>query len=167
VSEDFNLKHLLNINTNAINYRYNFSKNLENHYYTRWDTRTPAEIVNKESRDEDIIIVTHQSNSFYLNRLDYVYIDYRGIPFKGVSINHGKQERWTGAKLIYDYQYLIDFLENHEKTKWLIVNMEWGTRYLAKSDFFEIFNKYVFYATQDSSALLYKIPPNPRQKKSL
>jgi len=161
VSEDFNLKHLLNINTDEINYRFNFSKNLENHYYTRWDTRTPAEIVNKESKAEDIIIVTHQSSSFYLNRLDYVYIDYRSISFKGVSISHGKQERWTGAKLIYDYQYLIDFLENHKKTKWLIVNMEWGSRFLAKSVFFEIFNKYLVYSTPDSTAILYKIPSKP------
>jgi hypothetical protein len=161
-SEDFNVRHLVNIDTPKVNYRVNDSFALKSHYYPRWDTRTPAEIINRDSKKGDIIITNQQVNDFYLNRLSYVYIDYREADrFEGVSVDSGKEERWTGAGLIYSTNNLIHFLLYNANTKWFIVNTLYDINYLQQERFFKEFKKYAVYANSDSSAILYKIPPKP------
>ena len=157
VSEDFNLNHLFNIDTKRVNYRINYTYTQKDHYYPRWDTRTPAEIINNDASPQDIIITNEQVNDFYLKRLDYVYKDYRGNMI-GVSADHGKKEIWTNADLLYDDQQLIYLLNHNKNQKWVIINTEWGIRYLEKDGFFKEFKKYIFYTNPDSSAILYKIP---------
>jgi len=161
ISEDFKLNHLLNIDSKEINFRINFSLAEKVHYYPRWDTRTPAEMINNNASSDDLIITNEQVNDFYLKRLDYVYIDYRG-KLQGVSVDQGKKELWTNANLFYDDKDLINFLLKANKTKWLIINTLWGIRILRQDNFFQSFKKYAVYANPDSSAILYKIPPNPK-----
>ena len=158
ISGDSNLKHLFKIDSKEINYRTEFTYAQQRHYYPRWDTRTPAEIINKNSKSGDVIITNHQVNAYYLNKCDYVYVDYRSIRFGGVSMDYGKKERWTGANLIYDDTSLINLLFNNDNTKWLIINTLWDINYLKKDNFFNEFKKYSVYVNSDSSAILYKIP---------
>ena len=159
VSEDFNLNHLINIDSEKVNYRINYTYDQKDHYYPRWDTRTPAEIINKHARPSDIIITNEQVNDFYLKRLDYVYVDYRGN-MSGVSATQGKKEIWTNASLIYDDKRLINLLEQYKERKWVIINTVWGIRFLKNDNFFNEFKKYIFYTNPDSSAIVYKIPGN-------
>ena len=161
LSEDFNLNHLYNIDSKKITFRENFSLAEKVHYYPRWDTRTPAEIINKNIKNNDIVITNKQLNSIYLNRLNYVYIDYRNSDFAGIYVDDGKKERWTNTNLIYSDKELINLLENYNSTKWLIINTLWGTGYLKESNFFNEFRKYEIYSNKDRSAILYKIPPRP------
>jgi len=104
LSEDFNLNHLFNIDSKNINYRIGMNRELTSHYYPRWDFRTPAEFINKNIQLNDIVIINEQINSYYLDRLDYIYRDYRGKNFSVESVEGGKKEIWTGAKLIFDSQ---------------------------------------------------------------
>jgi hypothetical protein len=158
-SEDFNLRHLINIDSKEINYRVNLPTAVKEHYYQRWDIRTPAQIINKYAAPSDIVITNEQVNSFYLKKLDYIYIDYRGT-LSGVSVDNGKKELWTSANLIYDDKKLIDCLIKKNNTKWVIVNTLWGMKPLQDDGFFRNFGKYAVYANPDSTAILYKIPGN-------
>jgi len=160
ISEDFKLNHLLNIDSKEINFRMNFSLAEKVHFYPRWDTRTPAEVINKNASKDDLVITNEQVNDFYLKNLDYVYIDYRG-KLNGVSVDDGRKELWTDEKLIYRDTDLINILRYDKKNKWLIINTLWGTRFLKQNNFFKDFRKYVVYANEDSSAILYRIPPIP------
>jgi len=161
LSEDFNINHLKNIDSKEINFRMNFSLPLTEHYYPRWDVKTPAEVINKNAGLNDIVIINEQINDYYLNKLNYIYRDYHGADFPGESVDIGRMERWTGAKLIYDDKKLIDLLKKDDRIKWLLLNTIWSTRFLKADSFFVQFNKYAVYANDDSSAIVYKIPPNP------
>lgn len=155
-SEDFNLMYLLNIDSYDTNFRVKQSLELKKHFYPRWDVRTPAQFVNENSLPDDVIISNEQINEKYLNRLDYVFIDYRG-KMAQISVAGGSLERWTGAKLIYKYEQLVEIIKKQKKNTWLIINTLWGKKLLEEEVFFEKFKKYEMFTNNDSSAIVYKI----------
>ncbi len=157
-TEDFNAKHLLEIDSVDINFRKNFSPSQRDHYYPRWDSRYVSEIVNNEANKDDIIVSDEQTSQFYLNRLDYLYRDYRSFDFKNESVNNGKNERWTNAKLIYKYESLLNVLSEGKNTKWLIINKTWGIFRLEREGFFDLINSYLYSSSPDGTTFLYKIP---------
>lgn len=158
LTEDFDSKHLMEIDSANINFRKNFSPSQRDHYYPRWDSRYVSEIVNNEANKDDIIVSDEQTSQFYLNRLDYLYRDYRSFDFKNESVNNGKNERWTNAKLIYKYDGLINVLSHGQNTKWLIINKTWGIFRLEREGFFELINPYIYSSSPDGTTFLYKIP---------
>ena len=157
-SEDFNLNHLVNIDSKEINYRINFPLVQKIHFYPRWDTRSPSEFINRNANDSDIVIINEQVNDFYLNKLDYIYRNYQGVEFPGESVDNGKKERWTDANLIYTNKQFIDLLKDNVHRKWLIVNTLWEKQTQEQNNFFRDFGKYAVYTNKDSSAIVYKIP---------
>ncbi len=159
LSEDIGYDHLVHIDSARINFRKGFTKAEKIHYYPRWDSRSPSEIVNKESTPDDIIITNDQISDFYLNRLDFIYENYKANDFIIESVKGGKFERWTNAKLIYTYDNLLKELFNSPSEKWLIINKMWGVRELEKLGFFRKINPYLFYKSIDDLTFLYKIPP--------
>ena len=48
-SDDFSLNHLLNISTPEINFRKNYDKYKEGHFYRRYDFKSPSEYVNNNA----------------------------------------------------------------------------------------------------------------------
>ena len=160
ISGDFNANHLLNIDTAKINFRTEMNKNLRNHFYPRWDSRAVSDIINKISQKNDIIISNEQISSYYLKRLDYLYRYYTSDDFVLESVNSGKNERWTNAKLIYQYDDLVKILSDSDNPKWLIINKTWGIKLLEEQGLFKLVDKYTFYKDQDSTTFLYKIPKN-------
>ncbi|HVO75773.1 MAG TPA: glycosyltransferase family 39 protein [Ignavibacteriaceae bacterium] len=156
LSEDFNLNHLIKIDSKEINFRMNYNLPLTIHYYPRWDSQTVADIVNKESLKEDIIITNEQPSEFYLKRLDYIFRDYKSIDFPGESVLRGTKERWTSAKLIYKYSDLNRMIDGNKKRIWLIINTMWGLEEL--DSLVEKYNKYLYSRSIDGRTLLYKIP---------
>jgi hypothetical protein len=162
ISEDFDSQHLFNIDSREVNFREHYSKKLEDHYYPRWDIRTPDEFVNKRLKKGEIVIISEQLNEFYLNKVDYIYLDYTdNVNFRGISILNGKRERWTGANLIYTSSDLIDLLLKKDSPKWLILNTVWGVRFLKADSFFVKFKNYEVFRNTDTTTIVYKIPPSP------
>ena len=159
ISEDIGYDHLVNIDTARINFRKGFTKAEKIHYYPRWDSRSPSELVNKESHSDDVIITNDQICDFYLNRLDYIYKNYKSNDFRIESVEGGKRERWTNAKLIYTYKDFVERLFGSPKTKWLIINKMWGIKELEKLGFFEKIGPHLYYKSIDELTFLYKIPP--------
>jgi hypothetical protein len=158
-SEDFNLRHLFLIDSREMNYRQNFTLAEKIHYYPRWDTRTPAEFINKNLKNDEIVIINEQVYDYYLNRTDYFYYNYKGPEFTGISVNKGKKERWTNARLIYNTKDLKGLLIDKKKTKWLLVNTFYTNKDLDTINTFTDSKRYLIYSDQDSITFVYKIPP--------
>jgi len=157
ISEDFNMYHLLNIDSRNVNFRTGYSKAEKVHFYPRWDTRSPAEYINARSKSSDVIISNEQVNDLYLKKLTYIYRDYRNADFSGESVEGGKKERWTNANLIYSDTQFLNVVKRDTLTKWVLINTMWGTRHLKETNFFKRYKKYAVYANYDSSAIVYKI----------
>ena len=160
VSEDSSAYHLLHIDSVEVNFRKNMSVKLRDHFYPRWDSKSVADTLNKIAKKDDIIISDFQISDYYLNHLDYLYGNYASNDFAIESVNYGKNERWTGAKLIYKYKDLLKLLSTKNKTKWLIINKTWGVKLLEKSGLFKLVDPYTYYKDKDGTTYLYKVPGN-------
>lgn len=157
ISEDHQAFHLINIDSQEINYRTNLEYTKKVHYYPRWDSRSAAELVNQLSNNSDIILTNDHISDFYLDRLDYIYRPYSRSDFKLESVNYGKNERWTNANLLYKYDDLDSMLNQENKNKWLIINKMWSIQELEQEEFFKKYSKYLHYQSCDSLTNLYKI----------
>ena len=76
LSEDFNLKHIANIDSKEVNFRNGLSRTEVNHYYPRWDTKSPADFINQRLKKNETVIINEQVYEYYLNRIDYLYYNY-------------------------------------------------------------------------------------------
>jgi hypothetical protein len=121
VSEDFSFYHILNIDKREVNFRTIYNEDREAHYFWRSDVEAVAKIINKEAKEDDIIIVNDGNIAYYLKRTDYFLEDYRTYEFDGVSIEKGVRERWTSLPLIYKISDFIKIREESKSTVWLAV----------------------------------------------
>ncbi len=155
-SRDFNLYHLMNIDSQDVNYRMIYTNNVyKKHLYRRWDTKTPTDFVKKHLNDDDIIMINENSQEYYLPRVDYFSFDYRHQAFSTLSVNYGQRERWSNAKLIYNNKDLINFIENRKSTIWFVVYPE---NYLKDIDFYERYKDYLVSQGIDGMIKVFKFP---------
>lgn len=159
MSEDFNLNHLVNIDSEEINFRKNFGLPLTVHYYPRYDIKTPAEIVNKEADSLDMIIINEQLPDFYLKRIDYIFRDANSAEFPGEAVLNGKKERWTNANLVYDYKKLHSLIDESNSTVWILLNSMW--RFDEINELIQKYEPYLYYKGSDDKTLLFKISKVP------
>jgi hypothetical protein len=158
-SEDFRLKHLLKVDSYEINFRTVYDDKLASHYYKRIDFRSPAEVVNSNSNDSDIIITMLTPVDYYLKKLDYVFIGWYEDAFRGISACGGRSELWSNAKLLYRDEQLSNLLNNRKKTVWLIAKSENTKKWFEiESIINEKFLPYKFSQSLDGDVNVYKIP---------
>lgn len=154
-SEDFSINHIKNIDSKEFNFRTVYNENIKRHYYPRWDVKTPAEIVNKQAHHDDIIIIDELNIEYYLDRLDYVYLNYNNPNFTILSVNSGANERWTNSKLIYRNIHLLDKIKESQNNIWFITIHK---PELERINFKENFSKFLYYKSIDNAIFVYKIP---------
>jgi hypothetical protein len=154
LSEDFRTYHLINLDTEEINYRINYSPQMKKHFYRRWDVITPTDLIRKEMKDDDIIITNDLSADFYLPRIDYVNIDYRHGRFLSLSTLEGRKERWTNSRLIYTNSNLLNLMNNNDNDIWFLVFKEFN---LLEMSFYQKFEKYLYFQGIDEVLKVYKV----------
>lgn len=120
ISEDFGVFHLMNISSPEINFRMNHTNNMQQHYYIRNDYASPSHFINENMDKGDLIISTVPVVSYYLNKLDYMYIDYKVPHFSSVSACQGTRDLWSNASLIYTKDDFINRLTKGDKSNWVI-----------------------------------------------
>lgn len=159
LSEDFNLRHLVYIDSKEVNFRMHYNRALANHYYQRWDIRTPSEIINKELKPGDLVIANQLEVQQYLKKIDYIFIDYRNPRLWQQSVLGGKKEKWTNANLLYKLSDLENVLSNTNSTIWFIEyrHNAYRTKELEEISFYEKFGKYFYYSSIDKKINVYKI----------
>ncbi len=75
--------------------------------------------------------------------------------FNTLSVEYGKKERWSNAKLIYTNEDLIKLIENRNQTIWFIVYPE---NYLHEMNFYERYKNYFVCQGIDKMIKVYKFP---------
>ncbi|MCP4970188.1 MAG: hypothetical protein GY932_06295 [Arcobacter sp.] len=154
LSKDFNAYHLLNIDNEEVNYRMIYKSNhIKKHLYRRWDVITPTEFIKKNLQEGDLIIINENSQEYYLPRVDYYNIDYKNSGFIAISVDNGERERWSNAKLIYQNEDLIRFIENRKTTIWFTVFPE---NWLFDIGFYERYKDYLVCEGIDELVKVYK-----------
>jgi len=156
-TEDFSFAHMLEIDSEKVNYRKIYNDNLKQHYYPRYDFRTPAQYINQHSSENDSIIITATPFEYYLERLDYVYVNYRHTEFRNIARMMGKKEKWTNAKLIYKIDQLKELVDKECNHTWIINKS--GDRNMFEKEVFSMYSIYTMYISQDDEYEVYKIPP--------
>jgi hypothetical protein len=160
VSEDFNIDHLWNIDSDRILYRLKYDAARRGQYYNRYDFRSPALLVNEGIKNGDIVISTIYSVPYYLRQLDYFYVNQGAFWIGGIMVCNGKRDLWANAELIYKPEKLFALLKNARATTWLIVDVttnKWAKPELDKVR--EIFGHYRIFQTVDGNIEVYRIPP--------
>jgi hypothetical protein len=123
LSDDYGVRHLLDIDSAEVNFRLMYPRERQYHYWYRMDYRTPAEYVNDHAAPGDRIVTTMLPVAFYLDRLDAHYMDVDDIEFTVVSSCGGSKEMWSGADLIYREPALSAYLSAGGPV-WLIVRSD-------------------------------------------
>jgi hypothetical protein len=158
ISKDWNTNHIFNVDSYDINFRtvYSNNYNLTKHYYPRRDKADPAEYVNKNRKEDDIVIISEIPFDYYLDRFDYVYRSFDHKEFGAISCDQGKLERWSNAPLIYKEKDLYNLIENAKSYVWLIL-----LERRKNSDQINIRKKYnssSIHRSPDNEYIIYKIP---------
>ncbi len=156
-TEDFGIHHLKNIASPEVNFRTNHPTELQELYYARRDFSSPANYVNENANSTDIVIVFWPVFDFYLEKLDFIYMNYNKKSFYGYSACNGGREIWTNAPLLYKKNVLYDMIEGSERKIWLIMYTDnWKTEeevFLEKK-----YEKFLSYVNLDKTIQVYRIP---------
>ncbi len=134
-AEDFRLAHLARINEPGIRFRTEYSTDLAEHYYLRWDFRSVASYVNENVSPADKVIIFEQPLPHYLTRTSGIFI-------RAGSENHGlvqgcgsERDLWSNAKLLDEESEVLRMINEAGGRVWLIVRtanyafrdpMEWS-----------------------------------------
>lgn len=161
VSDDYSYKHLLNIDKAEYNFRDVYDLDRGGQLFYRMDFRSPAHYINKHADKKDTIISTVLGFHYYLDKLDYMFVDYRHSEFTALSSCNGKKELWTNANLLYKEEKFINFLRNPKNTTWLIIRTK-HFPYTPKleNDLAIEFSKNKVYTSIDNDYAVYKITQN-------
>jgi hypothetical protein len=120
LSEDADPLYAWNIKTPEITYRMNMSKWRTDVVYRRWDYRSPAEFVNQQAANDDVLVTTMQSVPFYLDRLEYFYRSDTSGEFLAIAACGATRELWSNAGLVYKEQALEELVDSRTTGMWLI-----------------------------------------------
>jgi hypothetical protein len=121
-SEDYNLKHLFNINDPQYKFRLAYDWPLKGHYIYREDYRTPAEQINRLRNAEDLVVTTLFQSEYYLDHLDYLFLSEKQFGFPSVSRKRGTVEAFTNRALIHRESRLFETLRRPGSTVWLLMH---------------------------------------------
>ena len=156
--EDFSVYHLKGIDSKEINYRLNYDRFRAVHYYLRKDCKTPAQIINYNLRDGDIVVSTDVTVDYYLKQLDYSYVDAKSGGFRGIVACGGTKHIWTNARLIYERETLWKLLDNSSVTVWLITrSMDAKYKNDTEKKINNRYDKYLFQKSLDGLINVYRI----------
>jgi hypothetical protein len=159
LSEDFDLKHLANIEKPEVNFRMNLSRETADHFYQRMDFRTPADAIDAAASDSDTIISSVTPVEFYLNRLNYMYIPRDDVRFKMRAACGGNKDKWSLAELIGDESTLDRIIRQAQGSVWLIGYSDTSKLYFKFSkDMNKKYLKFLYFTGIDRAVNVYKIP---------
>jgi hypothetical protein len=100
VSVDYNIRHMIEIDSPRVMFRTDMSKWDIDRVYRRWDYRSPAEFVNTRARIDDVILTTSHAVPFYLTTITHFYADSTGKEYPTIASCRGTTERWSSANLV-------------------------------------------------------------------
>jgi hypothetical protein len=104
LSEDFQPRHLVNIDSAEVNFRTHVPSRLASHYYGRSDIRAAADWLAANANQPGDVVVSGPgiaSLDFYYAGLKFVYIDPHDQRLSAWACQGGTVERWSNLPLVY------------------------------------------------------------------
>jgi hypothetical protein len=161
LSEDFGIYHLTHIGTPEINFRTIYSPALQSLYYPRQDYSSPAQYINQNIQEGDMVISMVPVVDFYLDRMDYRFESRESGRFRIISACGGERELWSNAPLLSKEGELFRLVDGQNGPVWILAYSALR-HYRAKAEC-TIENKYenaLVYTSIDKTINVFRLPPN-------
>ncbi len=154
-AEDYKLGHILNLSGATYNYRIPYKMELQEHYYVRFDFRSPAEYVNNHTSSGDRVLTTVRVVDHYINKVDFIYIPKHLRP--GLLACGGNCYIWNKKPLISDQAEIKNLIKKAKNDLWLVI-------YLQRNIYRDSLDEYIqeqypqnkVYENFDNSIAVYK-----------
>ncbi len=107
LSEDFQPRHILEVDSARTNFRVGMPRHRAEHYYPRNDVRGAAEWLDAHVQPGDAVITGIPSLDQYYAHIDYSFLDVGDARYETYVCSDGKTERWTNRPVIYTLAALV------------------------------------------------------------
>jgi len=159
LSEDYSYDHLINIDSERVNFRKIYDQDREYHLWRHIDFKTPAAVINKELGAKDTVISMMRPVHYYLDKLDFLYMKYDDVDFLGSIACDGKKDRWSNAIMLYNNARLLEALaKESEHVVWYIMR---SNSFPYQSKLEHVLNlklkDYLFYTNVDKSINVFRL----------
>jgi ABC-type antimicrobial peptide transport system permease subunit len=123
VSKDFNLNHVLNIDSPEINFRKAYDRQLTGHYIMRRNYKTVAGLIEDNAKEGDLVVSAHQTVHYYTKKVNYILFGFKNGHFNDYTSCNGEKDSWTKVDLIYTTKQLFNLIEHSKNDIWIIINI--------------------------------------------
>ncbi len=119
-SEDFRPWHLLNIDTEAVNFRIGMPGRLAGHYHPRSDVRSAAMWLQAHAvPGQDLVVISFPGVDFYYPQADDYLVADTDPRFEAWSCRRGTTQRWSNLPMIHSYDTLV--AKSAGRRVWLVL----------------------------------------------
>lgn len=132
LAEDFQPRHLMNIDSAEINFRQGMKPRVASHYYGRSDIRATAEWLAAHANPHVDLLISGPGIArldFYYPNLDFVYVDPSDQRLRAWSCQRGTVERWSNLPLVYRPAELEARIQASPRT-YLVIDSRWTEDFL-------------------------------------
>jgi Dolichyl-phosphate-mannose-protein mannosyltransferase len=120
-TEDFHVHHVIDVSAPDLNFRTGHFMQFADHWYPRFDFKTPARFVEGEYVEGDVVVLEQVAMSQYLRIPFLNYVPAKSERFRGIAREGGTQELWSGRPLISDPGQLASMVpENGRNALWIM-----------------------------------------------
>jgi Dolichyl-phosphate-mannose-protein mannosyltransferase len=124
-TEDFHVLHVFDVSAPALNFRTGPYSQFADHWYPRFDFKTPVRFVEGEYVEGDVIVLEQVAISQYLGKPFLNYVPEDSERFRGIARKGGTQELWSGRQLISDHRQLASKVPVNGLNSLWIIGIVW------------------------------------------
>lgn len=118
-AEDYSASHLLNLSDANYNYRIPYQMEQQEHYYVRFDFRSPAQYVEDHKLRGDKVLTSVRVVDHYMSHVDFIYIPEHLRA--GILACGGKCYIWNKYPLISDQAEVKELINEAKDDLWFII----------------------------------------------
>jgi hypothetical protein len=127
MSEDFQPRHLLHIDSRASIFRLGMTPQMQAHLVVRDDTVSLAQWLRQHaSAGQDTVINAYQSLDYYDPKIDFFYVDRSDFNFESYACRYGTIDRWSNRPLLQSVQALESVIASRPRTYLVTYSMRAG-----------------------------------------
>jgi hypothetical protein len=132
LSEDFQPKHIVQVDTAAVNFRIGMPLWRRELYYSRSDFRRVAQWLNANVHDGDIVMSGIPNVDQYYARTDFFFLDENDPRHDTYACSDGRTERWTNRPLLYSIEAMRPQIATGRRI-FVILYPDWAETVLAEA----------------------------------
>lgn len=124
-TEDFHVHHVFDVSAPDLNFRTGPYSQFADHWYPRFDFKTPVRFVEGEYVEGDVVVLEQVAMSQYLGKPFLNYVPEDSERFRGIARKGGTQELWSGRPLISDHRQLASKVPGNGLNSLWIIGVVW------------------------------------------